>query len=283
MKNLKLYLAVAYGLVWATALVFSLAGGSLQTPARMVVASACMFFPLVAVLVCQASSRQRLLSGIGISWKVNRWWFAGWLIIPAIVLLTILFDHWMVGTSLHTEALRALTRQTHLPPLAAIAATALSGMLAGATINALLAFGEESGWRGYLLAQFRGRSFLTAAVVTGLVWGLWHAPLILMGHNYPQHPNLWGVLAMMVLCIPLSFILQYFRLRSGSVIVPAIMHGTFNALAGLTLMVADHPVELLSGSTGLSGLLALLTICLVLFLADRYITRRRLITSPIPA
>ena len=113
------------------------------------------------------------------------------------------------------------------------------------------------GWRGYLLRQFKGKSFLGTAVIIGIIWGLWHAPLILMGHNYPRHPQ-WGVLMMVVVCILMSFIIQYFRIKSGSVIVAAIMHGTCNAVAGTTMVVA-----------------------MVIFLFDRYVTRDRICTSPL--
>lgn len=283
MKNLKLYIAIAYGLVWAMGLVFWLSGIDYPSPLGNTLASVCMLFPLVATLVCQASNRQPLLRGIGISWRVNRWWFVGWLTIPAIVLLTLLFNYWIDGNhfTTHSQALQLLCDNMHLSPSAAVAVTLLSGMLAEATINALFAFGEESGWRGHLLSLFRGRPFLTTAVATGLVWGLWHAPFILMGHNYPQHPNLVGVLAMMLLCIPLSALFQYFRLKSGSVIVPAIMHGTFNALAGMTIFLMDDHNDLLVGSTGLTGFLALLVVVVLLFLYDRYVSRDRLFTSRI--
>ena len=30
--------------------------------------------------------------------------------------------------------------------------------------------------------------FLKTSVLTGFIWGVWHAPIILQGHNYPQHP-----------------------------------------------------------------------------------------------
>ena len=62
-----------------------------------------MFIPLVATLICQKSSKEPLLRNVGISWKVNRWWFFGWLIVPLIPLLTILFTHWTIGLSFDTS------------------------------------------------------------------------------------------------------------------------------------------------------------------------------------
>ena len=284
MKNLKLYLAIAYGLIWAAGLALYLSGyivASFSGAAPWLV-STCMFIPLVATLICQKSSKEPLLHGIGIRWKVNRWWFLGWFTFPVIALLTLLFTHWISGIDTHSEIMQALGETLPFGPVGATAITLLSGMLAGATINGLFAFGEEVGWRGYLLKQFEGRSFLGTAVVIGIIWGLWHAPLILMGHNYPQHPQ-WGVLMMVVVCILMSFIIQYFRVKSGSVIVAAIMHGTCNGVAGLTMIFLslDKYNDLIDGSCGLAGILAMLVVAIVIFLYDRYISRERLFTSRI--
>ena len=241
-----------------------------------------MFIPLVATLICQKTSKEPLLRNIGISWKVNRWWFVGWFTFPVIALLTLLFTNWISGIDTHTEVMQALCESMPVGPAGATAITLLSGMLAGVTINALFAFGEEVGWRGYLLRQFKGKSFLGTAAIIGIIWGLWHAPLILLGHNYPQHPQ-WGVLMMVVLCIPMSFIIQYFRVKSGSVIVAAIMHGTCNAVAGLTMLFVslDKYNDLLDGACGLAGILAMLVVALCIFLFDRYVTRDRICSSPI--
>ena len=282
MKNVKLYIAIAFGLIWAVGLVFYLSETNVASfaGASQLWASVSMFIPLVATLICQKSNKEPLLRNIGVSWKVNRWWFLGWLTFPVVALFTLLFTHWISGIDTHTEAMLTLGQSMPVGPAGATAITLLSGMLAGTTINALFAFGEEVGWRGYLLKQFKGRSFLGTAIIIGIIWGLWHAPLILMGHNYPQHPQ-WGVLMMVVLCIPMSFIIQYFRIKSGSVIVAAIMHGTCNAVAGLTMIFIslDKYNDLIDGATGLAGILALLVVALCIFLFDRYVTRERLCTS----
>ena len=284
MKNVKLYIAIAYGLIWAAGLALYLSGSTVASfsGAAPWLVSLCMFIPLVATLICQKTFKEPLLRGIGINWKVNRWWFVGWLTFPIVALLTLLFTHWISGIDTHTEAMQTLSESMPIGPSGAVAFTLLSGMLAGVTINALFAFGEEVGWRGYLLKQFKGKSFLSTSVIIGIIWGLWHAPLILMGHNYPQHPQ-WGVLLMVVVCILMSFIIQYFRVKSGSVIVAAILHGTCNAVAGTTMIFVglDRFNDLLDGSCGLAGMLALLVVAIALFLFDRYVTRDRICTSPL--
>ena len=283
MKNLKLYIAFAFGLIWAAGLVFYLSGTNVASFAgsTQLLAGFCMFIPLVATLICQKASKEPLLRGIGISWKVNRWWFIGWLIVIFIPLLTILFTHWTIGLSFNAPG-EAVPLDFMNKPVGMVGITLLSGLVAGATINALFAFGEEIGWRGYLLKQFEGKNFLTTAIVIGIIWGLWHAPLILLGHNYPQHPQ-WGVLFMVVLSIPLSFIIQYFRIKSGSVIVAAIMHGTVNAVAGTVYLFIDmnNWNDLIDGGCGVVGISALLVVALAIYLFDRYITRERICTSPL--
>ena len=283
MKNVKLYIAIAYGLIWTGGLAFYLTGTNVASfaGATQLWASVCMFFPLVATLICQKSSKEPLLRNVGISWKVNRWWFLGWLTFPIIALLTLLFTYWISGLN-NTDISVTLPFDAGNSPVGVGAFVILSGMLAGVTINGLFAFGEEVGWRGYLLKQFEGRSFLGSAVVIGIIWGLWHAPLILMGHNYPQHPQ-WGVLMMVVVCIFLSIIIQYFRVKSGSVIVAAIMHGTCNGVAGLTMIFLslDKYNDLIDGACGLAGILAMLVVSVGIFLFDRYVTRDRICTSPL--
>ncbi|MFP4201047.1 MAG: CPBP family intramembrane glutamic endopeptidase, partial [Clostridia bacterium] len=49
--------------------------------------------------------------------------------------------------------------------------------------NLLFGLGEEFGWRGYLLQKLRGAGLFAAMVIVGITWGIWHAPVILMGHN----------------------------------------------------------------------------------------------------
>ncbi len=64
----------------------------------------------------------------------------------------------------------------------------IQALKAGITINALAGFGEELGWRGLMLDELRQYSLWSASLVIDIIWGLWHAPLILQRDNYPEHP-----------------------------------------------------------------------------------------------
>jgi len=122
---------------------------------------------------------------------------------------------------------------TALPSVAAlIAITAVQGILAGITINGLFAFGEEYGWRGVLAAELAPLGSFRANLVIGTLWGLWHAPIIMLGHNYGTEWG-WGIPAMVAWTIPLGFLLSWVRERTGSVLSAAILHGAYNGVIGV--------------------------------------------------
>jgi membrane protease YdiL (CAAX protease family) len=155
-----------------------------------------------------------------------------------------------------------------------------SGLFAGITLNAVAGFGEELGWRGFLLHEFRGMSFFRASLIIGIIWGFWHAPLILMGHNYPQHPVI-GVLMMVILCILITPLLIYVTLKARSVIAAAVMHGTMNAVAGLSIMLIEGGNDLTVGIAGLAGFITIAIFLAIMFVYDYYISREKIMSGPI--
>lgn len=278
-------------LAFAPMIIMGLAGSRIDyhSPLGTGLAAICMLFPLIATITLQLMAHEKPLRNIGVSWKVNRWWFIGWLLMPIIALIIIGVSALMPGAELTTNTgllqaqIYAMNEMAEsqggitFTPTLIIAISLLSGLFAGATINALLAFGEEAGWRGYLLRQFQGRHFLKSALIIGAIWGVWHSPIILLGHNYPEHP-VAGVFMMVLFCMCFTPIIQYIRVKSGSVIVAAIMHGTFNAVAGLSILLINNFNDLLCGSTGLAGILTLLAIDLLFFLFDKYVTKENIFT-----
>src|SRR5690606_38362033 len=116
-------------------------------------------------------------------------------------------------------------RQTSRPFPCSCCSRSVGGVVAGFTINGLFAFGEEYGWRGYLWERLetRGRPATIGAI--GALWGLWHAPLILVvGFNYPAD-RLAGVVAMTAFTVAASWPLDELRRATGSPVAPAILHG----------------------------------------------------------
>ncbi|MEZ5172178.1 MAG: CPBP family glutamic-type intramembrane protease [Bacteroidia bacterium] len=93
-------------------------------------------------------------------------------------------------------------------------------------------------------------------IFTGVIWGFWHAPLILQGHNYPANPE-WGVFMMVVFCVALAFPMDWLRRNSNSVLAPAAFHGMINASAAGLMMFVYPGHEFLGSVVGLAGILAL--------------------------
>jgi len=98
-----------------------------------------------------------------------------------------------------------------------------------------------------------------------IVWGIWHAPLIILGHNYPGYPVI-GVFMMIIWCILLSPVFSLIRIKSRSVIAASIFHGTINGSYGMSIMMVSCVGVHITGMTGLAGFLVLIavngTICI---------------------
>jgi membrane protease YdiL (CAAX protease family) len=144
------------------------------------------------------------------------------------------------------------------------------GILLAPIMNAFTCFGEEWGWRGYLLPKMHGKlSMLPMLLINGLIWGLWHAPLTALGHNYGLdyfgHP-FTGILAMCVFCIIMGTILSYLSLKTKSCIPAVIGHGSLNGFASIGMYFTKDGGNPFLGPlpTGIIGGLPFIIIAIVL-------------------
>lgn len=303
MKKALIYTATTLGISWVVALVYHLTSG-FTGPEMGLEALAgyqkfgmlYMFLPAIVALILQAfegnigferphSMRLKLVvKGNPLTKFRPRWsWLVAVAIVPAIVALSILISGLFADVMPMKEGIMAqyanmgidlgslpeedLAMLNKLPSWVMLLATVLSGILAGVTINTLFAFGEEYGWRGYMVNALKGTKFLPAALLIGFVWGIWHAPMILMGHNYPD-ARIAGIGMMVVFCILAGIVELYFVLKSGSMWVAAFIHGTINALAGLGVLMIPNGNALLTGMTGVAGAMALVVAIAALYAYD---------------
>lgn len=135
------------------------------------------------------------------------------------------------------------------------------GVFLSPILNILTCFGEEWGWRGYLLPKMKEKlPMLPMLLVNGIIWGLWHAPLTMLGHNYglgyKGYP-FTGILAMCLFCIVIGVFLTYVTLKTGSCLPAAIAHGGLNgmAAAGTLFLSSDAEISPFIGPapTGIVG------------------------------
>ena len=265
--------ATFYALACIGPVAAAVARAFLELPQLAVVAvtASAMVAPLLATVVMQRIDGRRPLDGLA-TVRASRWLLAAALL-PVIVVLTTLplslampgatYDPTLsafldaLASQLGPEQLDEARAQLADLPGGALGLVLLSipqALVFGSTINALFAFGEEVGWRGWLQQQLAPLGIGRASLVTGLLWGLWHAPLILAGHNFDEH-RVAGIGVFTVVCVALSPALALVRERAGTVWAAAVFHGVFNAMGAVPMLViAGH--ELLVGSQAIAGAIA---------------------------
>lgn len=128
----------------------------------------------------------------------------------------------------------------------------------------LFGLGEELGWRGYFLPiLLKLMDQQKAVLLTGLLWGLCHAPLIYFGLNYGS--NYWGapysgIVMMTLVGVVLNAWLSYVTIKTESIIPAGILHGAVNLIGEFPAMAATAEINPLLGPnpTGIIGMSLLL-------------------------
>lgn len=250
-----------------------------------------MLLPLITAVVIQKIDKEKLASTNLFSFKINWAWVVAWTLPVVLVLLTIFVNALLPDVVINTD-MSSMIPLDKIPeeqkelfvkllnPIVLTIVTVIAGLCAGLTINAVFAFGEEYGWRNYLVSALKEKKFICASVFIGIVWGIWHFPLILLGHNYPQH-SVAGVFMMVVFCVLASFIETYFVLKTKSVFTAAIFHGTINAVAGLNITLIKGGNDLLNGLTGLSGFFVMAIVVTIIYVIDKYVLKDNIFTKTI--
>jgi membrane protease YdiL (CAAX protease family) len=159
-----------------------------------------------------------------------RWW-AVTLALPPALLGTMYAVYRLVGGSHHTTSTVAAFSEAGLEALVAVPVMVL--------VIVALAYGEEAGWRGYLLPRLQTRwSALTASLLVGVVWFLWHVPLLFLpGDQNGAMPV--PLLAAFVLASAVLYTWLY-NSTGGSVLAVTLLHGGLNVWGQF---VAVHPAE----------------------------------------
>ena len=210
----------------------------------MVLSAGAMFTPLLAIILTQLIFKEPVLKNLDISFKINRWWWLGWLLMPfiafAVLGVTLLMPgaKWTPDSEMILSVIQSLPEGIGVWGIMVI--TVVSGLMSGITINAVFALGEEIAWRGFLLKEFKGKKFLVVALWIGIIWGLWHAPLTIAGHNfgtdYAGYPFV-GILMMCLFCVMMNCFLTLVTEKTRSIYPASFIHMINNNLSvGILLM-----------------------------------------------
>lgn len=124
-------------------------------------------------------------------------------------------------------------------------------------LNLPFAIGEEFAWRGYLFNKIEKTNKIIHNLYVGLIWGVWHAPIILMGYNFPSSNPLLGLLVFIIFTCSVSFLFFYLREKSKSIIAPGVFHGSFNSSVVFITLFVENGSSLFSNPVGISGILTM--------------------------
>jgi ABC-2 type transport system ATP-binding protein len=257
-RRLWIFLAFAFGIAWLVGLIVYLQGGmaggrvlipgSAITTATVWIALGYMWAPALANILTRWITKEGrkdlwLRPEFDHGWLI---WAAAWFL-PAV--LTILGLAIYFGVFPYNFDPQLTSLQTLINQIASQSGQTVpfdvwnllliqigQGVLLSPLVNSFFTFGEEFGWRAYLQPKLRPLGFRKAMLLTGVIWGLWHAPVIAMGHNYgfgyPGAP--WsGILAMTLFTTSAAVIFGWLVERGRSVWPAVIGHAGINGIAAI--------------------------------------------------
>lgn len=268
-KKATAFLLLTFALSWGVTIAGWAMGAHENPTAALIVLTGMMFGPSIAALICAgAFEKGQRIQALGLTFRPNWWWLFAWLIPLAIAALSVaatilLSDRTLadpVARMIDTVAAQAgEAKAAEMRASPYLPAILFGGSIVlGALINApILTLSEELGWRGYLHHLWRPAGFWRASLATGVIWGVWHAPAILLyGHNYPDNREV-GVALFVAFCTLLAPIMTLVRDRGGSTWAAGIAHGTINAVGGLTILSISDAAFPWGGIVGVGGFVAL--------------------------
>jgi len=235
-------------------------------PGAYIATVAMMFTPGVAALLVAITLERRrgkaILVALGLTGFFTRqgWRFALTGIAGAALLISgswglgMLFG-WVQLDPEHSVAKELIVRVTgEQPPMpmALLALLQLLNLPIGIAITAIAATGEEVGWRGWLLPKLLPLGTEWALCVSGAIWGLWHAPAILLGLNYEER-NPLGIIMMMIGCVGAGVLIGWLRLASGSLLPCVLAHAALNSFASYQSILFPPFDERLVGPLAITG------------------------------
>lgn len=271
-KRILIFLAFAFGISWSTGLIIYLSGGLENSPtydfagaqislALILLATAYMFGPAIANVITRLITKE-VTDNLFLQphFEKRRWvyylaaWFLpGILIILGMLLFLLLFPiYFDPELSTLMEMLKETGQTDSVNPWLIAGLQTFQALLISPLLNAISTFGEEFGWRGYLQPKLMPLGSRKAVLLTGVIWGIWHWPVILMGYNYGTSyfgaPFL-GPLAMVWFTLSLGVIFGWLTIKAESVWPAVIAHGALNGIASLGVIFVKGTPDPLLGPT----------------------------------
>lgn len=206
-----------------------------------------MFFPALGVLITRLVTREGFKNSmLRLNLKGNvRYYLIGWFGPMVLTILGAVIYFVVCPSAFTLTTYQAQMAAQPIPP-AAFWALQVVLMCLAPLLNLIPCFGEEWGWRGYLLPKVAERmKFIPSVLLTGFIWGIWHAPVIVAGHNYSV--GYWGypwagIVAMCLFCIVVGTLFSYITLKAKSCWPAVFAHGALNGTASIGVLFLANPM-----------------------------------------
>jgi len=238
-------------------------------PDMLLTVSAVMLAPsvlgLLLVLVLRLKGGKDSFAGAGMAGGKAKWWLLlGLAVILFMGLQTALNWLFKMGSRADLSAIYAQAGAAGMSNSVMFLVLSVQTVLLGPFLGLLITFGEEYGWRGYLQPALVKMGRVRGVLLVGIIWGIWHWPVIWMGYNYPGHPWL-GSLFMVLFCIGLSYILGYAVFKAKGLWIAAFLHALINQVSSYFMGLIYTPRDTaFSFGIGISGLVLLALVVLLL-------------------
>jgi uncharacterized protein len=285
-RRIVLFLGLAFGIAWLTGLVIYLTGGIANSPqlvpglslALVLMAIPYMWAPAIAAILTRLVSHEGW-KDLGLRPHFRRgwpYWLMSWVLpglmtIGGAVVFFLLFPRYFdAGLAQIQQTMLKSPVFARFSPWTAVFIGVLLAIAVSPIANSLATFGEEFGWRAYLLPKLLPLGWQKATLLMGVIWGVWHWPVIFMGYeygfNYPGYP--WvGPLLFIWITFCFGVFLAWVTLRAGSVWPAVIGHAAINGIAASAVLVTIGKPNPLLGPlpVGIIGSLGYAVVALALF------------------
>ncbi|QBD76372.1 CPBP family intramembrane metalloprotease [Ktedonosporobacter rubrisoli] len=196
-------------------------------------------------------------------------------LVPAAIGVLAYGVAWLAGLA-HVGAFHpsdSLAAFIALPGSTPFPVTLLLILLYLTVVEVMTSAGEEIGWRGYMLTRLIAAGAPRPVLLSGLIWSLWHWPLILFGPSIAGLPQIVSAGVFLLTITALGTVSAYLRLATGSIWPAILLHAAWNSLLVELLDSFTQGSSLWTGESGV--LVALATILVALAVSNFYWQRKK--------
>lgn len=199
---------------------------------------------LLLVLVLRWRGGPQSFAGAGMAFgKIRIWLMYGLGVALFYGLETLLNYVFKLGTPADITKLYPAGAVSSLPTTVLYISTFFNMVILGPFLGLIITFGEEYGWRGYLQSELVHLGRMRGVGLLGIIWGVWHWPIILMGYNYPGQPLL-GPILMTGYTVALAYFLAYAVFKSKGLWSAAYLHALSNQAMAFFMAALVAPVSI---------------------------------------